>query len=95
MSKFRAQYKCHVIAICLLTYAISLLFFCVSGAHAPKGGLDEETHARLKTCLRGSGYMTYELFKEWLEEFDTAMELEGRRIALVMDNVPGHGTDDG
>ena len=39
--------------------------------------------------------MTYGLFKEWLEEFDTAMGLVGRRIALVVDNAPGHGTDDG
>ncbi|KAG0316228.1 hypothetical protein BGZ99_007001 [Dissophora globulifera] len=42
----------------------------------------------------GSGYMTRELFQSWLEKFEAAMVLEGRNIALVMDNALGHGNTD-
>ncbi|KAI7829706.1 hypothetical protein BC939DRAFT_525880 [Gamsiella multidivaricata] len=40
--------------------------------------------ARLKPRSKGSRYMTQVLFKEWLQELNTAMEK--RHIALMMDN---------
>lgn len=37
--------------------------------------------------------MTYELFEEWLIDFDQDMGRQGRKIVLLMDNAPGHGVD--
>lgn len=38
--------------------------------------------------------MTSDIFLVWLKALDRDMEMEGRKIALLMDNAPGHGKDD-
>jgi hypothetical protein len=55
--------------------------------------LDPDVKAKLDTSFGGSGYMTTELFTTWLLAFDAAMD--GRQIALLMDNAPGHGKEGG
>ncbi|GJJ71553.1 hypothetical protein EMPS_03903 [Entomortierella parvispora] len=62
----------------------------VLSAHRPQG-LDEDTQAVMMTDFAGSGYMTQELFQEWLDVFDADMKEQGRKIVLLMDNAPGHG----
>ncbi|KAG9319583.1 hypothetical protein KVV02_005013 [Mortierella alpina] len=57
-------------------------------------GLTAETLAALR-CHFKNGYMNTSLFNEWLLELDDAMGKEGRRITLLMDNVPGHAREDG
>jgi len=35
-------------------------------------------------------WMTQEIFREWLAKLDRKMAMAGRRIALLLDNAPGH-----
>ena len=34
--------------------------------------------------------MSFELFEQWVRELDRKFKLEGRKIALIIDNCPAH-----
>jgi hypothetical protein len=54
--------------------------------------LDMDVEAKLDVSYHGTGYMTSDIFLAWLLAFD--QDMAGRRIALLMDNAPGHGKED-
>ncbi|KAG0275212.1 hypothetical protein BGZ95_009072 [Linnemannia exigua] len=54
--------------------------------------LDLTVESKLEVSYHGTGYMTSDIFLAWLLAFDQSME--GRKVALLMDNAPGHGKED-
>jgi hypothetical protein len=70
-------------------FSIAVCLFIIKIAVNRPQDLDRDVEARLDTAFRGTGCMTHDIFKDWLMQLDQAME--GRRIALLMDNAPGHG----
>ena len=51
-----------------------------------------DVESKLDVSYHGTGYMTSDIFLAWLLAFD--QDMAGRRIALLMDNAPGHGKED-
>ncbi|KAF9917203.1 hypothetical protein FBU30_000886 [Linnemannia zychae] len=54
--------------------------------------LDVNIESKLNVEYRGPGYMTADISMRWLVTFDE--QLNGRKIALLLDNAPGHGKED-
>lgn len=73
----------------MLTNELQILISPISTLGAPRPrGLDKNLESQIKTDFTGSGYMTKELFTDWLRELDE--RVRSRRVALLMDNAPGH-----